>query len=188
MFHKDTPKTCEKIINALINIQSRQVQNYSRFPLWSIFYFFGSILTEIKRSQMKAHKWWQTVVISLVNLLTQWHSHFFCGCTSSLVTSNISISLMIRSAIILLFAQTILRDIKSNGPPKMSKQSETHIRTLNSMLSDQLHAAWSHGEHIWMDTHRWHPSRFLLLLWQWPLQQRCPNSGSQSRRRPPPPL
>lgn len=45
------------------------------------------------------------------------HSHSFV-CTSSLFTSNISISLMIRSAMVLLFAQIIRRDIRSKGPPK----------------------------------------------------------------------
>lgn len=41
---------------------------------------------------------------------------------SSLSAGKISISLTIFSAIVLLFAETILLDIKSNGPPKQQQK------------------------------------------------------------------
>lgn len=97
-----------------------KIQYYSWFPLPK----------EIKCSQMKTI----SDDCSTVHLLThKWtfshrthfetHSHFFCGCASSLTAGNISISCMIRLAITSLFAESILRDIKSNGPPKLPNKT-----------------------------------------------------------------
>lgn len=65
------------------------------------------------------------------------HTHFFVIGTSSLVTGNISISFLILSAITLLFAESILRDIKSNGPPEVS--NKTFVQTLKLKPAVPLH-------------------------------------------------
>lgn len=66
---------------------------------------------------------WQSellLVVAEIHLRTAflYYYFFFSGTTSSLVASNISISFMILLAISVLLADTILRDIRSNGPPK----------------------------------------------------------------------
>lgn len=92
--------------------------------------------------------------------------HFFGIGTSSLATSNISISFMILLAITSWFADTILRDIKSNSSPKFTTKKE--LLTLGRKMQKPnffLISAFHHNS-SWVNLSLW-DSQVLCCFISW---------------------